>query len=149
MSHAELKQKIFLLVDAAELAEEERRALQTHAETCAECRRALERWRGASAALFNKAPVQAPWGFTGRVMARLENLGSRPEAGLWWRNLRWEIPVLAMTAAALFLVFGTPRLGPSAPTVTVLLSSVAEEEPVSWVSPTATVEEISGVMEDI
>ena len=101
MSCHDARELFSALLDEA-LGADERPALDAHLAGCAECRRELERFRGAVALVRGLEPARAPAGFVDRVLA-----AARPLP--WWRRLAralvFPLPVkLPLEAAAIVLV---------------------------------------------
>lgn len=71
------------------LGENEKRSLEAHLKTCANCRTAVARWTLA----------EPPPGFLERVMAALPRAGETTVASIWG----WRLQLIG-TLAALFLI---------------------------------------------
>jgi len=101
MTCHDAREQLSALIDDA-LGAEERSAVEAHLATCAECRRELQRLRGAVALLRAIEPVRAPAGFVDRVLGAARPV---PWPRRLFRALLLPWPVkLPVEAAAIVLV---------------------------------------------
>ena len=101
MTCHDAREQLSALIDDA-LGAEERRAVEAHLATCADCRRELERLRDTVALLRAVEPARAPTGFVDRV---LEAARPAPWSRRLVRALLLPWPVkLPVEAAAIVLV---------------------------------------------
>jgi len=82
------------------------RMLKAHLSECAECRTRYEGLRRTTTALRGLEPVEAPEGFTSRVMAALpEDAFRKPHVPLYRRRAFWY--QVAAAAVIILLLFGS------------------------------------------
>ena len=108
MTCHEARELFSALIDEA-LDAGERGAVEAHLETCAECRRELERFRATVSLLRAVEPARAPAGFVGRVLD-----AARPTP--WYRRLLsalflpWPVKLPAEAAAVVLVAVGVVYL---------------------------------------
>lgn len=118
MTGHDARDQLSALIDDA-LGAEERRAVEAHLATCAECRRELERLRSTVALLREVEPARAPVGFVDRVLE-----AARPVSRLrrlfralllpWPVKLPVEAAAIVLVAVGVVYVFrATPELQPA------------------------------------
>lgn len=119
-----------LLVRAADgsLGHEDRARLDTHLLTCDSCRAALETQRTAHLALADAFDVDAPLGFSTRVLANLE-----PEPSwfdrLDFRRWTWRVsPVAAALMIAAWMVAASSQTTAASPSVEVVDAAATTTE---------------------
>ena len=108
MTCHDVRELFSALIDEA-LDASERRTVDAHLATCAECRRELERLRSTVALLHAVEPARTPAGFVDRVLA-----AARPTP--WYRRLLsalflpWPVKIPAEAAAIVLVAIGVVYL---------------------------------------
>jgi hypothetical protein len=108
MTCHDVRELFSALIDEA-LDADERRTVEAHLATCAECRRELERFRATVALLHAVEPARAPAGFVDGVLA-----AARPTP--WYRRLLsalflpWPVKIPAEAAAIVLVAVGVVYL---------------------------------------
>jgi len=108
MTCHDVRELFSTLIDEA-LDASERRTVDAHLATCAECRRELERLRSTVALLHAVEPARTPAGFVDRVLA-----AARPTP--WYRRLLsalflpWPVKIPAEAAAIVLVAIGVVYL---------------------------------------
>ena len=108
MTCHDVRELFSALIDEA-LDASERRTVDAHLATCAECRRELERLRSTVALLHAVEPARTPAGFVDRVLA-----AARPTP--WYRRLLsalflpWPVKIPAEAAAIVLVAVGVVYL---------------------------------------
>ena len=108
MTCHDVRELFSALIDEA-LDASERRTVDAHLATCAECRRELERLRSTVALLHAVEPARTPAGFVDRVLA-----AARPTP--WYRRLLsalflpWPVKIPAEAAAIVLVAAGVVYL---------------------------------------
>ena len=108
MTCHDVRELFSALIDEA-LDASERRTVDAHLATCAECRRELERLRSTVALLHAVEPARTPAGFVDRVLA-----AARPPP--WYRRLLsalflpWPVKIPAEAAAIVLVAIGVVYL---------------------------------------
>lgn len=98
------------------LSPQEKQELEEHLAACPSCRRDKEDLEQLDQALRNLGEIQAPAGFTQRVMAQVQQQAqSKPKAAPLWR--RPQVRALAGLAACALLCFGIYRSLPQGGTL--------------------------------
>lgn len=107
MKHDEIKNKLEAFHDG-ELPKEESREIALHAESCAECRSALEDLGRLKTALSRAAKVEPSESFVARVMGSLPEEAKPLPKIITVRPrpfLRWALPLAGYAFALLLIVF--------------------------------------------
>lgn len=140
MDHNEASEALWELYDG-ELAPEKRGPVEAHVAQCAECRRALDAWRGAARAFFAQPAAQSPVkteAFVARVMGRIEDEREKAPLAVLSRLLspRYLVPALAGLAAASLLAVPGLRAVPD-PAETMILEQKGGSSFLSFVDGSA------------
>jgi putative zinc finger protein len=111
MTCDDARESLSALLDEA-LTSDERRAVETHLEGCAECRRELDRLRETVALLHRVSPAHAPAGFVDRVVAAAQPTPWYRRAFFpLWAKLPVEATAVVMVALlAVYTFQRTPAL---------------------------------------
>ena len=101
----DVQDRLKAYIDGA-MAPEQRRAVQAHLQSCADCRAALKRIDRLAAVLLEAKPPSVPAGFVSRVMlaARSRKRATSVAAGnpwQWWKGI--SMPMRAAAAAVLIV----------------------------------------------
>jgi anti-sigma factor RsiW len=104
MNHNEIQDRLEAFADR-QLADPERREIESHLHQCQACGEEIRRLNTISRMVFRPVPTPPTEYFVSRVMAQIRERQSRPVAafGAWWR-----VSAVAMLALAGFLVFTAP-----------------------------------------
>src|SRR5258708_3327636 len=103
MNHDKIREMLFDLYDRP-LTERDRQLVEGHLPDCAECRQAFEQWRKISRTLFAlPAPSEAQEDlFVSKVMARVATAAQPVTVLSWGNTLRWMVPLLGSSIAAVW-----------------------------------------------
>lgn len=125
MKHDEAKERLFAFHDG-ELAAGERREVEVHLETCAECRRELAVWKKVAGAFFRPVPVQSSEAFVQGVMEKLREV-EEPLPALRDRLFpRWLVPAMGFAFAVMLFTLALPVRETSVSAESLLLADGRE-----------------------
>ena len=135
MDHEEINQKLPAYAEG-ELPEGERVAIDAHLAKCGICRRELALWRDSLRVFFTPRRVSAEstGALVRQVMARLPTRTSN-HPWLAMPNLRWFVPVMGFSLAALALSF-IPQESERADAIEPVLGDPNAKAISNWINET-------------
>jgi anti-sigma factor RsiW len=105
MKHEEMKERMLALFEGP-LNEKERALVEEHLSNCLECRKTVEDYQRVAGRLFalpTYSEAQEDT-FVAQVMTRVQAIGPVP-VFTWKNTLRWTLPLVGSSMAALWLFF--------------------------------------------
>ena len=151
MNHESIKEKLFLYFDP-ETSDNERREINSHTDSCEECRLLLKRWEQIHNGL-SKSPAPAlssPDFFTSRVMQRLDALENPAEEEKVPAKSfvpQWLLPTLGYAFAFMLMFAAISQREMPVNTEAILLNEIPQKSQWTFSAQTPEQPEMNSLME--